>query len=353
MKKFLVFLICGIVSGAAFAQENSSKDRWYVQAEVGVNNTGTETMGIGTFKHNLGFMGNIEGGYEFNPYIGLGLQLAYDRNNYKPADYLGFNTLQPSLNLEWNITQTLLGYKENRKNAVRLYAGIAAAWTSTQTGGYHVDEQTDNGNALGFRAGLQYERNLGKAWGLVVDAGINTLNDKFDQMRDANKNMDSHLDVAIGVRKYFGFGNSRKRRSDFKETIVNVIEKRDTTVLKEVVEKRHPRDVYSIFFDIDKIDIRPQEVAKIQAVADFMKANPEKVVFVFGYADKNTGTYQRNQWLAKNRARVIIEQLTDTYGIDPSRILSYDQEGDNVQPFTEEEFEKNRATICVITDLVR
>lgn len=352
MKKFLVFLICGIVSGAALAQENSSKDRWYIQAEVGVTNTGTETMGFGNFSHNIGFMGNIEGGYEFNPYIGLGLQVAYDRNNYKPADYAGFNTVQPSLNLEWNLTQTILGYKADRKNALRLYAGVATAWTSAQAGGYHVDTYTDNGAAFGVRAGLQYERNLGNAWGLVVDAGISTLNDKFDQMTQFKKN-DSHIDVAIGVRKYFGFGNMRKRRADFKETIVNVIEKRDTTVIKEVVEKRHPKDVYSIFFDIDKIDIRPAEVAKIQAVADFMKANPEKVVFVFGYADKNTGTYQRNQWLAKNRARVIIEQLKNTYGIEESRILSYDQEGDNVQPFSEEEFEKNRATICIITDLVR
>ena len=83
-----------------------------------------------------------------------------------------------------------------------------------------------------------------------------------------------------------------------------------------------------------------------------MKAHPEKVVFVFGYADKNTGTTQRNAWLAKNRARVICEQLTGTYGIDSSRIISYDQ-GDKVQPYTEEEFEKNRATICVITDLDR
>lgn len=359
MKKFLVFLICGIVSSALFAQETSSKDKWYFGAQIGVNHTGTETMGFGNFDGNIGFSGDLELGYKINPFIGVGLRLGYDRvhsifgSTGEKAQ--GFNALEPSLNVEWNLINTILGYKEGRKNALSIYAGIVPAFTSDLPDGYRPADGTQNNYALGFRAGVNYEYLFSNNTGFIVDAGINSFNDKYDargKNNGGNGKLDSHINLMVGIRKYFG-GLNRKHRSDFKEEIVTRIVKRDTTVIKDIVEKKAPKDVYSIFFTIDKIDINESEVAKIQAVADFMKAHPEKVVFVFGYADKNTGTKRRNAWLAKNRARVIIEQLTETYGISADRIISYDQEGDKVQPFAEEEFEKNRATICVITDLVR
>ena len=353
MKKLLVLFICGIVASTAFAQDNISKNRWYIQGLVGANNTGHENMGIGTFKHNIGFTGGVELGYEFNPYIGLGFQTQYNRLHLQDntGDRHGFNSIEPSLNVYWNLTNTFLGYKFNRKNALRLYAGFAAAFSSDLQDGYYFGDGRDNNSVIGFRGGIQYERALGtKGWGFVIDAGINSFNDRLESYNEFKK-LDSHLNLQIGIRKYFG-GPYRKHRSDFKETIVNYIEKHDTVTVKNIVEKVVPKDVYSIFFDIDQTVIRDSETPKIKAVADFMKAHPEKVVFVFGYADKNTGTTQRNAWLAKNRASVICEQLTGTYGIDSSRIISYDQ-GDKVQPYTEEEFEKNRAVICVITDIIR
>lgn len=359
MNKLFSLLICSLVSVASLAQTtidnpevtqtNDSKSRWYLQGLVGLNNTGTETMGIGTFGGNLGFMGDVQFGYEFNPYIGIGLQLQYACAHTKwDGESYGFDALTPSLVLEWNINNTIFGYKADRKNNFRLYGGIAGSYTGQLFTGYEHGDLTDNYYALGFRAGLQYERMMKNDWAFVVDAGINSFNDKFDHRKGGS--MDSYLGLQIGVRKYFGRGN--KRRNDYKETIVNYMERRDTVTIKKIEEVRKPKDMYSIFFERDKIIIRPSESVKIKAVADFMTQHPEKVVFVFGYADKNTGTKKRNAWLAENRARVIIEQLTRTYGIDPARIISYHQ-GDTVQPFTEEEFEKNRATICVITDFVR
>lgn len=359
MKKILVFLFCGIVSGATFAQ--TAKSKWYGQFQAGVNNAGTENLNIGTFKNNVGFSGSLEGGYEINPYFGVGLNLGYNRLHYIFNNAIrpeGFNAVEASINFNLNLSQTLLGYLDNRKNNIRVYVGIGGAFSADlHDNAYLTGHGTPNDNAFGVRGGLQYERNIGKGFSLMADAGINTYTNKLDgqnlDVKGKKGGPDSHVNLTLGVRKYFGLGASRRHRADFKETIINRIEKRDTTVIKEKVEKRHPKDVYSIFFDIDKIDIRPAEVAKIQAVADFMKQNPEKVVFVFGYADKNTGTTKRNKWLAENRARVIIEQLVNNYGIEQSRILSYQQEGDQVQPFSEEEFEKNRSTICVITDFVR
>lgn len=359
MKKTSSLFISLFIAVSALAQQtgviqkpqsqHNTNSRWYVQALAGINNAGTETMSIGEFSGNIGFIGNLQIGYEINPYIGLGLQFQYARTHTKWDDKsYGLDALIPSLVFEWNINNTLFGYKPDRKNNFRLYAGVAGAYTEQLFTGYEHGDQTDNHYALGFRTGLQYERMLNNNWAIVADAGINSFNDKFEHRCEGG--LDSHLGLQVGFRKYFG--RAKKYRSDFTETIVNYIDRHDTVIINKIEEVHKPREMYSIFFDIDKIDIRESEVAKIKAVADFMKAHPEKVVFVFGYADKNTGTKKRNAWLAENRARVICEQLTNTYGIDPVRIISYHQ-GDEVQPFAEEEFEKNRATICVITDLER
>lgn len=353
MKKFLVFLICGIVSSTAFAQEKIAKSGWYAQVLLGVDNTGTDNMSLGTLKHNVGVNGSLEGGYVFNPYLSLGLQAEYDRLNMKKSngERRGFNALEPSLNLYWDLTNTFLGYIPNRKNHVRLFAGGSAAFSFGLPFDFESEIQnTNNYGVFGYRGGLQYERNLGRNWAFDANAVINVMGDKLDSHEGGGS--DSHLNIQVGIRKYFGLGKVRKNRGSYIEAITNYIEKRDTVIIPEIVEVPAPKDVYSIFFNIDKIDIRPTEVSKIQAVADFLKAHPEKVVFIFGYADRNTGTTARNNWLAKNRARVITEQLIQTYGIAPERIISHDQ-GDRVQPFTEEEYEKNRSTICVITDLVR
>lgn len=353
MKKFLVFLICGIISGATFAQEQISKSGWYLQALVGANNTGTDNMSLGTLRRNIGVIGSLEGGYLFNPYLSMGLQVQYDRLHTESEEgkRCGFNVLEPSLNLYWDLTNTFLGYIPNRKNHVRLYAGGAAAFTSKLPGGYSFSPKSNNQTVLGYRAGLQYERNLGKSWAFMADASMNSFNDKLETI--VKKNNDTHINIQVGIRKYFGFGRAKGILTrPILDTIYNEIIKRERVEIERVKQIPGPKAVYSIFFNIDKIDIRPTEVSKIQAVASFLKEHPEKVVFIFGYADRNTGTTQRNDWLARNRARVICEQLVNTYGIDPARIISHDQ-GDKVQPFIEEEYEKNRSTICVITDLTR
>lgn len=352
MKKIFITMICGFVSLASVAQENNSLSRWYMQGMLGLANTGTETLNIGTLKNNLGFTGGAALGYQVNQNFGVSLQMQYARTHSidDRGDAFGFNAVEPSLNAEFNLTNMICGYKESRKNFVNLYAGIAAAYTSALPDGYKINDMTDNFYALGFRAGLQYEHSMKNNWAFLVDAGINCFNDKFDHRTDGG--LDSHLNLQIGFRKYFGYGKNRKRRTDMVDTHYNIIDQRDTVVIKEIEKVEAPKDMYSIFFTIDKIDIRPSEVSKIRAVAEFMKEHPEKCVFVFGYADRNTGTKRRNEWLATNRARVIAEQLINYYGIEEKRVIQYGQ-GDTVQPFPEEVFEKNRATICVIADFKR
>jgi hypothetical protein len=73
------------------------------------------------------------------------------------------------------------------------------------------------------------------------------------------------------------------------------------------------------------------------------------VVFILGYADRNTGNERINYYLGKNRSRVVSESLSQHYGIDPARIVTIIEEGDKVQPY-KLNYENNRVAICIVTD---
>lgn len=356
MKKILLWLLLsGIFSAVSMAQ--NLQDRWFCQILGGLNNTGTETLSMGHFKNNIGYSAGVSLGYMINPYISLYAQSEFNRLHSKtlstdyvaPNTYFAFNCVEPSFNLSWNLTNTFLGYKEDRRNALSLFGGGAGAFASKLAGGFEDRGYfSHNETVYGYRAGLEYVHHFNDGWGLVVQGVFQSFPDKLDGI--TNGGMDSHVNLMIGIRKSFGKRmavNTVWGEPVVRERVVTEV-RRDTVVVDRVEDK----DTYAIFFEIDKIIIRDSQVSKIQAMANYMKANPEKVVFMFGYADDNTGTKARNAWLAENRARVIKEELMNKYGIDESRIITHHQ-GDVVQPYPEEEFWNNRATVCVVTDLER
>ena len=56
------------------------------------------------------------------------------------------------------------------------------------------------------------------------------------------------------------------------------------------------------------------------------KADPNAVYIITGYADKGTGSIERNVILSKNRARVVYECLVNEFGV-PKKQLRVDHKG--------------------------
>jgi peptidoglycan-associated lipoprotein len=79
----------------------------------------------------------------------------------------------------------------------------------------------------------------------------------------------------------------------------------------------------TVYFDFDRSNIKPNELPKIQAVADFLKGQPADAVLVEGHCDER-GTPEYNRALGERRAISIREALT-SQGIAADRIhtLSY------------------------------
>ena len=99
-----------------------------------------------------------------------------------------------------------------------------------------------------------------------------------------------------------------------------------------------------IFFNLNKSDIRPDQVSSVELVAKIMNDNPDCTVQLDGYADKDTGNPSINMTLSEDRVKTV-EQVLMGKGVSANRItISY--HGDTVQPFVGE---MNRTGTCNFT----
>ena len=99
-----------------------------------------------------------------------------------------------------------------------------------------------------------------------------------------------------------------------------------------------------IAFTIGSSYIRKAEDAKLVALAEWLKANPDFSVIVIGYADKETGTAKGNFELSKKRANAVAARLLKL-GVEETKVTT-DFKGDTVQPY--EVNAQNRVVVCTV-----
>ena len=97
-----------------------------------------------------------------------------------------------------------------------------------------------------------------------------------------------------------------------------------------------------INFDFDKSDIREMDKAKLQAIADFLKANADAKIQIAGNCDER-GTVEYNLALGERRAHAAQNYLTGL-GVAESRLssISFGKEKPKVQGHDEESWLINR-----------
>jgi len=92
------------------------------------------------------------------------------------------------------------------------------------------------------------------------------------------------------------------------------------------VEGRTSAPFVPVYFDFDRSEIRPDQVAAIEANAEVLKANPDISIRIEGNCDER-GTNEYNMALGERRAQSAKRYL-ENLGIDPSRMttISYGEE---------------------------
>jgi len=80
--------------------------------------------------------------------------------------------------------------------------------------------------------------------------------------------------------------------------------------------------IYNIFFDTGKSIVKAESDGALKAIAEYLNSNKSKKVVVVGHTD-NTGDFDMNIKLSKERAEAVIENLVSKYAVDKKQLKPY------------------------------
>lgn len=96
----------------------------------------------------------------------------------------------------------------------------------------------------------------------------------------------------------------------------------DAAALGEGLDARGYVIVEGIYFDTDKATLQPQSSAALAEIASLLKARSDLGVYVVGHTDMQ-GSLAHNQTLSENRAKAVVDELANNYGIDRARMSGH------------------------------
>ena len=201
------------------------------------------------------------------------------------------------------------------------------------------------------RVGAAMDVNLSRAWALNLEVDANHFGN-HDYAHLVNASKDWQLTAQLGLKYRFGQKAKPVPAPVVPEPVQPVEEPKPVTPAPApapapvVVEEVKPC-IENVFFLINRYDIRPEEMKKVDNAIAYLNKYPKAKIEITGYADKNTGNATINERLSKQRVNAVYANLIDR-GISADRIIK-DYKGDTVQPFPNDEanYEKNRCVICV------
>lgn len=381
-----------LLGGVASAQQSKTDEtlefrpHWSLNVQGGV----AHTRGENEFTELLSPAAQLSMTYRFHH--AMGVRFGFGGWQGKGAalmsdGYHGYAYQFAQLNADYilDLAGVFGGFNHKRVVNPYLLAGIAAGY------GFNNEQAADYKSELEYywdskffapvgRAGLGVDFRLGECVSLGLEGNTNILTDKFNSKRADN--VDWQFNVLAGLS--FRFGKNTRPSQAYAEKVAAAeaaaaaaaaeaarlaAEKAEAERLaaeKAAAEKaarekaeaerlaaekaaaeraaKAAENSDNVFFTIGSYYIRKAEGAKLETLAEWMKANPDFNVSLVGYADKETGTAKGNEKLSANRARVVKERLVKL-GIEESRIMTA-YKGDTVQPFAENA--KNRVVICTL-----
>ena len=381
-----LLLFCGVAS----AQESKSnadvefRPHWSLGVQGGV----AHTRGENSFGELMSPAAQLSFTYNFHHAMGVRFGLGgWQGKGAVIAD--GWQTYsykfgQVNADYILNLASAFGGFKHDRVVNPYLMAGIAAGY------GFNNEEAAAYKDQLEYywdkkffapigRAGVGVDFRVAECVSLGVEANTNILTDKFNSKRADN--VDWQFNVLAGVKVGFGKNNrpsqsyydrvaaeeaaaaaaaaaAAKAEADRLAAEKAAKEKAEREAAERAAAEKAAKEAAAraaaeraakaaensdnVFFTIGSSVIRKAEAAKVEKLAEWMKANPDFSVVLVGYADKETGTANGNMKLSQSRVEKVKAMLVKL-GIEPSRV---EYKGDTVQPFAENA--KNRVVTCTL-----
>ena len=358
MKKRVLILVlfCMTLTGVQAQTRDTVafQPHWFVQPQVGVG----YHVGEAKFSKLLSPAAALSVGRQFSPVFGLRLGASgWEARNWQthPVAEYKWNYVQANLDATLSLTNLIWGWDADRKWNVYGLAGV----------GLNIAFKNDDANALkainestgipaltngGFEklwdgtklfpagrlgAGIEYALSERVALGLEYNA--NVLADKWNSKKGKKDNLDWQQNLLVGVK--IALGKTRKHitieePAPVVEQPKPVVEQPKPVVEPKPVVKEEPKPVVEetqavmekepelteekVYFAFASSRIQASEESKIDEIANYMKAHPDKHLTVTGWASR-TGKWEYNLKLSRWRANAVKKALV-ARGIDASRI---------------------------------
>lgn len=343
----------------------------FIQLQGGVGTTLTDVECLKLLSPTA----SIGAGAWFGPSVGARLHV----NAWESKG--GFKTAGDPLKYKYNYVNTnadlmlnvlnLFSEKKYHKFNVILIGGIGLnyAWKNDE---FHQLLNTytptvDISNAWGegtsrkhllshnIRAGLLFDFNIAKHWGVGIEVDANSLDDRFNsKFTDSD---DWMITAQLGITYKFGFKAPHEKKQEPVKPVqvvqptpvvpTQAVRTVEPVKAPEPVRAPEPAKVVEepykdvLFYAIRDSEIDPESI--ISAAAAWCKKYPNKTITVSGYADKGTGNAKLNMMYSQQRTNKVVDMLKKK-GVPASQIKSASY-GDTVQPYSEND--KNR---CVIIE---
>lgn len=353
MKKFLLLAVSMFFIGTAFAQTTEKAvrqygfwDNWFIQFQGGGSLFFSEGFDDASFTDVLSPAAQISLGKYFSPEVGSRITVnGWQSKTYMKStdDTYKINFVGVGFDGLFNLTNIFCPYKENRVFNLIGIVGIGYKHTfknSDAPTGINVIKN----DFVAPRIGLAADFRLSDKWNFNVEANGDLFQDSFNGIRMGKKS-EGNLNVLLGFTYKFpqrgfklvdavdpavlaGLNDKINAQRQQIEDLENQLKNKPTTVAAPQKEMMNS----IVIFKIGQSTIDENQKASLYTLANYIKNNNTKVTVV-GYADKATGSAQRNQQLSEERASSVAKALEDL-GVDSSKITT-DAKGDTVQPFSD------------------
>lgn len=295
---------------------------------------------------------------------------------YDGWGFYGYKQVSGYVDVVPNLTNIILPYRENRRLNVMGYFGLGFLHRFDMNFDelHEMDKTIGNNGSLGSegwesvvsdknrtffaaRAGLGLSYMLTKELDIDLDVMVHATDDKLDGFRYDDK-YDGYISAMLGVKYHFRdhYGDHRfKYRTITDADELNNLNLQINKARQDLADARNQRQNMlkqqrvldmTVQFPIDKFYITEIQERNVEAVAKYIKANPDLDVVICGFADVETAYPSYNMRLSKRRVTSVFRMLVDKYGVDPNH-LSIDYKGDTVQPYDRKN-EWNRVVVFVL-----
>lgn len=288
--------------------------------------------------------------------------IVYDANN-KPVKYEGFsdyeayktreNFLIAGADVMFNLSNMIWGYKADRVYSFIPYAGVGYAMSLNEAHWFQNGKREDFGRKTGlisFTGGLLNKFRLSKHFDFNLDLKAQFTGDQFDQQWFSHRPEDGKtVDNSAGrlgeglLSATFGFtynilpewqksvhttvrvndnvlSDLNNKLADLDKLNSDLRSQLESALNREVTKENVAAQPLLVTFQIDRWKLSTKDRVNLGFLAEVIKANPDIVYSVTGFADRGTGSVKRNIFLAKKRSEVVYNALVNEFGVSENQL---------------------------------